>query len=160
MRGIPQDPIDGVSFAYSFNDAKAKGRKRTQYFEVMASRAIYHDGWMASAFGPRTPWTPGLPKGIRQWNPDSDKWELYNLEEDWSQAHDLADKLPQKLADMKDVFLIEFARNHGFPIGGGLWIPIFHPELRKSTPYTQWDFRGEITRMPEFCARRSATSRM
>ena len=97
-------------------------------------------------------WVPGLPKGIREWTPDNDKWELYNLDEDWSQAHDLADKMPQKLAEMKDLFLIEFARNNGFPIGGGLWIPIFHPELRKSPPYTEWTFPGEITRMPEFCA--------
>ncbi len=152
VNGVPQDPIDGVSFAYTFNDPKAKGRKRTQYFEVMGSRAIYHEGWMASAFGPRTPWVPGLPKGIRDWTPDKDKWELYNLEEDWSQANDLADKMPQKLADMKDVFLIEFAKNQGFPIGGGLWIPILHPELRKAPPYTDWSFRGEITRMPEIAA--------
>ncbi len=94
-----------------------------------------------------------MQPGIRDWTPDKDKWELYNLEDDWSQANDLADKMPQKLADMKDVFLIEFAKNHGFPIGGGLWIPIFHPELRKATPYTEWDFPGEITRMPEFCRR-------
>jgi arylsulfatase A-like enzyme len=52
VHGIPQDPIDGVSLAYTFGDATAQGRLRTQYFEVMGSRAIYHDGWMASAFGP------------------------------------------------------------------------------------------------------------
>ena len=131
VNGFPQDPIDGVSFAYTFDDAKAKGRKRTQYFEVMGSRSIYHEGWMASAFGPRIPWVPGLPKGIRDWNPDNDKWELYNLDDDWSQAHDLAEKMPQKLAELKEVFLIELAKNNGFPIGGGLWIPILHPELRK-----------------------------
>jgi arylsulfatase len=152
VNGIPQDPIDGVSFAYTFDDAKAKGRKRTQYFEIMGSRAVYHEGWMASAFGPRAPWVPGLPKGIREWTPDKDKWELYNLEDDWSQANDLADKMPQKLADMKDLFLIEFAKNQGFPIGGGLWVPMLHPELRKATPYTEWTFPGEITRMPEFAA--------
>ncbi len=90
-------PFDGVSFAYAFDDAKAKGRKSTQYFEVMGSRAIYHDGWMASAFGPRAPWVPGLPPGIREWTPDKDKWELYNVDEDWSQANDLADKMPAKL---------------------------------------------------------------
>ena len=140
VNGVPQDPIDGVSFAYTFNDAKAKDRKHTQYFEVMGSRAIYHDGWIASAFGPRVPWKSGLPPGIREWTPDKDKWELYNLDDDWSQANDLADKMPQKLADMKDLFLIEFARNQGFPIGGGLWIPVFHPELRKSTPYTRVGF--------------------
>ncbi len=152
VNGFPQDPIDGVSMAYTFSDAKAKGRKRTQYFEVMGSRSIYHEGWMASALGPRLPWVPGLPKGIRDWNPDNDKWELYNLDDDWSQAHDLADKMPRKLAEMKEQFLIEFAKNNGFPIGGGLWIPILHPELRKGPPYTEWTFPGEITRMPEFCA--------
>jgi arylsulfatase A-like enzyme len=73
VNGIPQDPIDGVSFAYTFNDAKAKDRLLTQYFEIMGSRAIYHDGWIASAFGPRIPWVPGLPKGIKEWTPDKDK---------------------------------------------------------------------------------------
>ena len=90
VNGVPQDPIDGVSFAYTFDDPTAEGRLRTQYFEVMGSRAIYHDGWMASAIGPRLPWVPGLPPGIRDWTPDQDTWELYNLDEDWSQAHDLA----------------------------------------------------------------------
>ena len=58
VNGVPQDPIDGVSFAYCFGDPKAKGQMLTQYFEIMGSRAIYHDGWMASAFGPRAPGFP------------------------------------------------------------------------------------------------------
>src|SRR5208282_1276304 len=152
VSGIPQDPFDGISFAYTFGDARAKGRKLTQYFEIMGSRALYHDGWMASAFGPRAPWVAGTPPGIREWTPDKDRWELYNLEEDWTQANDLAGKLPEKLADMKDMFLIEAARNNVLPIGGGLWVPVIHPELRISTPYKDWTFSGEITRMPEFCA--------
>ncbi len=98
VNGVPQDPIDGVSFAYRFGDPKAKGQMLTQYFEIMGSHAIYQDGWMASAFGPRAPWVPGLPPGIREWTPDNDVWGLYNLEEDWSQANDLAAKVPQKLA--------------------------------------------------------------
>jgi len=61
VNGVQQDQIDGVSFAYSFDDAKATGQLHTQYFEIMGSRSIYHDGWMASAFGPRIPWVPGLP---------------------------------------------------------------------------------------------------
>ena len=56
----------------------------TQYFEVMGSRGIYHDGWMACAIGPRTAWVPGLPPGIRDWTPDKDVWELYHLDEDWT----------------------------------------------------------------------------
>ena len=139
VNGVEQDPIDGVSFAYSFDDAKAKGRLLTQYFEIMGSRAIYHDGWMACAFGPRLPWVPGLPPGIREWTPDKDVWELYNLEEDWSQANDLAAKMPEKLAQMKEIFLIEAAKNKALPIGGGLWVPVLHPELRIAPPYTRMD---------------------
>ena len=147
--GIPQDPFDGVSFKSMLNDAKAKEVKHTQYFEIMGSRAIYHDGWMASAFGPREPWTPGTPPGIHEWTPDKDKWELYNVAEDWSQANDLTEKMPQKLADMKDLFLIEFTKNKGLPIGGGLYTVALHPELRITPPYTEWTFFGNITRMPE-----------
>ncbi len=152
VNGFPQDPFDGVSFTKTFYDPKAKAGRQTQYFEIMGSRGIYHDGWMASAFGPRTPWIPGLPEDILEWTPDKDKWELYNIDEDWSQANDLADKMPAKLAEMKDLFLIEFTRNSGLPIGGGLWVPVFHPELRAAPPYTSWTFPGAITRMPEFAA--------
>ena len=152
VNGIPQDPFDGASFAYTFGDAKAKGRKLTQYFEIMGSRAIYHDGWIASVFGPRIPWVPGSPPGIREWTPDNDKWELYNIEEDWSQANDLAGKMPEKVAQMKEMFAIEAARNNVLPTGGGLWVVALHPEQRISTPYKQWTFSGDITRMPEFCA--------
>lgn len=152
VNGYPQDPIDGVSLAYAFDDPEAKGQLLTQYFEVMGSRSIYHDGWMASAFGPRIPWVPGLPPGFEKWTPDEDTWELYNLEEDWSQANDLAARMPEKLAQLKETFAIEFARNNGFPVGGGLWVPIYHPELRIAPPYKEWTFSGETVRMPEFCA--------
>ena len=152
VNGIPQDPIDGISFAYSFSDPEAEGRLRTQYFEIMGSRAIYHDGWMASAFGPRTPWMPGLPPGITEWTPDQDTWELYNLDQDWTQANDLAASEPDKVAQMREMFSIEAAKNSVFPVGGALWIPVMHPELRISTPYREWNFTGDITRMPEFCA--------
>jgi arylsulfatase len=152
VNGIPQDPIDGVSFAYSFDDATASGRLLTQYFEIMGSRAIYHDGWMASAFGPREPWSPGAPKGGPNWTPDDDIWELYNLDTDWSQAKDLAAAEPEKLAQMKELFAMEAARNKVYPVGGGLWVPAMHPELRIAPSYTEWDFAGTMTRMPEFCA--------
>ncbi|MCY4727063.1 arylsulfatase [Nocardioides sp. STR2] len=152
VRGVEQQDLDGTSFAYTFDDPEAEGRLRTQYFEIMGSRAIYHDGWMASAFGPRTPWLPGLPPGIQDWTPDHDRWELYHLDEDWTQAHDVADTHPDKLAELKEVFAIEAARNSVYPIGGGLWVPVYHPELRISTPYRSWTFSGDVVRMPEFCA--------
>jgi len=152
VNGIPQDPLDGVSFAYTFDDPKAKGQLLTQYFEIMGSRAIYHDGWMASAFGPRAPWDIGIPAGIRDWTPDKDVWELYNLEEDWTQSNDLAAKMPEKLSQMKDIFLIEATKNKVLPIGGGLWVPLLHPELRIVPPYAEWTFSGDTVRMPEFCS--------
>lgn len=152
VNGIPQDPIDGTSFAYSIDDKTAEGRHRVQYFEVMASRSIYEDGWIASTTGPRLPWVPGMPAGIQTWTPDDDKWELYNLDEDWSQSKDLADQHPEKLAGLKELFAIEAAKNKVLPIGGGLWIAPLHPELRISPPYTEWEFTGDTFRVPEFCA--------
>lgn len=158
VNGFSQDPIHGVSLAYTFSDPKAKGRLLTQYFDIMGSRGVYHDGWFAGAVGPRLPWVTGVPdgffdkKGQLAWNPDKDKWELYNLNEDWSQANDLAAKMPEKLAAMKQVFTMELAKNGGFPIGGGLYIPLVRPDLRLGTPYKEWTFPGAITRMPEFAA--------
>jgi arylsulfatase len=158
VNGFPQDPIQGVSLAYTFRDPKAEGRLLTQYFEIMGSRGVYHDGWFAGAVGPREPWLPGVPKGLFDaqgrlaWTPDNDKWELYDLREDWTQANDLADEMSDKLAQMKDLFTMEFARNQGFPIGGGLWVPVVRPDLRIVPPYVEWTFSGSITRMPEFAA--------
>jgi len=151
VNGVPQDTIDGISMTYTFADSKAKGRRLTQFFDIMASRGIYHDGWYACAFGPRFPWVPGMPKGIETWSPENDKWELYNLDEDWSQADDLAAKIPEKVGLMKSLFLIESTKNKNLPIGGGLWTGL-HPEDGPATPFTEWTFSGAITRMPEFNA--------
>jgi arylsulfatase A-like enzyme len=155
VNGVTQDPIDGVSFAYTFNDAKAKERKLTQFFDVMASRGIYHDGWFAGTMGPRIPWLAVTP-GMATWTPDRDKWELYNLNEDFSQANDLADKMPEKLQAMKELFLIEAAKNKDLPIGGGLYA-MFNPGDMLQSPLTEWTFPGQITRMPEFSAPRLGT---
>lgn len=152
VNGDPQMPLAGASFARTLTDRTAAGGKKTQYFEIMGSRAIYHDGWMASARGPRLPWVPGQPEGIATWTPDNDTWELYHLDEDWSQANDLAQQMPQKLAQMRELFIVEAARNAALPIGGGLWVPVYHPELRVAPPYQEWEFSGDTVRMPEFCA--------
>lgn len=152
VAGEQQIPIAGASFARTLADRSAPGGKKTQYFEIMGSRAIYDDGWLACARGPRLPWVPGAPEGIATWTPDQDRWELYNLDEDWSQAHDLADAEPDKVAQLRELFAIEAARNAVLPIGGGLWVPVYHPELRIAPPYREWTFAGDMVRMPEFCA--------
>jgi arylsulfatase len=155
VNGIEQDPIDGVSMKYTFDNPDAKDTKRTQYFEVYASRGIYHEGWYACTFGPRIPWLPGLPEGFDNWNPDNDRWELYNLEEDWTQANDLAESNPKKLNQMKDIFLMEATRNDVLPIGGAFWsTAAISPEDAPTKSTTEWNFPGTITRIPEFVAPR------
>jgi arylsulfatase len=153
VNGFEQDSFDGVSMAYAFSDAKAPGTRKTQFFDIMASRGIYHDGWFASAPGPREPWVGGIPKGVKDWSPLTDKWELYNLEEDWSQANDLAATNPAKLEEMKLLFLVESTKNKNLPIGGGLWsTALFHPEDAPASSLTEWTFDSPITRMPESAA--------
>jgi arylsulfatase len=153
VNGFEQDSIDGVSMAYAFGDAKAPGTRKTQFVDIMASRGIYHDGWFASAPGPREPWVGGIPKGIKEWSPLTDKWELYHLDEDWSQANDLAAVNPKKLEQLKLLFLVESTKNKNLPIGGGLWsTAMFHPEDAPASALTEWTFDAPITRMPESAA--------
>lgn len=153
VNGFAQDEFDGVSMTYSFDDSAAKGKRTTQFFDIMASRGIYHDGWFASARGPREPWVGGIPPGIRQWSPLSDKWQLYHIDEDWSQANDLAVANPEKLAELKALFLTDSAKNKNLPIGGGLWSTVlYHPEDAPASPYTEWTFDHPITNMPESTA--------
>jgi arylsulfatase A-like enzyme len=111
LNGIQQKPIEGISFAYTFGDAKAKERHRTQYFEMGANRGIYHDGWMASAIS-FVPWVP-VRGGF---DPDKQKWELYNIDQDFSQANDLATSNPQKLRELQDLWWAEAAKYHVLPM--------------------------------------------
>jgi len=150
VNGQAQDPIDGVSMEYSFNDAGAKDRKTEQYFENSGSRALYKDGWMASAFGPFIPWQASLPFNAK-WDPDTDAWNLYDLSKDFSQSTDVSASDPDRLAAMKARFLEVAKDNKVFPIGAGNWLRQ-HLEDRIKTPYTSWTFDETTTRMPEFTA--------
>jgi arylsulfatase len=149
--GVTQQPLDGISMKYTFADAQAPGQKKVQYFECMADRGVYSsDGWFASAWGPRIPWVSGLPKGIGTWTPDNDKWELYNLNSDFSQAIDLADKEPQKLATMKALFDREAKANQVYPIGGGLWSIVWSPQSAPHNPATEFNYTQDVVGVPEF----------
>ena len=150
VNGYPQDPIDGTSFAYTFDDATAKTRKKTQFFDNNGSRGVYHGGWFACTFGPLYPWI-SAQKGLDKWDSTKDVWELYDLGEDFSQAHDLSAENPEKLAEMKKLFLKEAQDNKDFPIGAGIWLRL-HPEDILKSPYTHWKFNQNTTRMPEFTA--------
>jgi len=112
--GVPQRPMDGVSLAYTFDDAAAAERHRTQYFSIYNNRAIYHDGWIASAFRGRVPWN--LINQPRDEDFGADRWELYNLEEDFSQARDIAAQHPERLRDMQALFYAQAAVNQVLPL--------------------------------------------
>lgn len=150
--GFPQKLLDGISFAYTFDKADAPGRKKVQYFENNASRGIYAGGWYACAFGPFVPWdTPSTAKRLKTWDMLSEPWELYHLDTDFSQAHDLAKTYPDKLDELKALFKDVSRDNLVWPVGAGLWLRI-HPEDRIASPYTRWRFDSSVTRMPEFTA--------
>lgn len=113
LDGVAQRPLDGVSMLYSFDDKAAAGRRRSQYFEMFINRGIYHDGWWAaSRVG--IPWdaSPTPP------DPDTAKWELYNLDADFSQADDLAAANPAKLRALQDLWWSEASRNNVLPLDG------------------------------------------
>jgi arylsulfatase len=148
--GFVQDPNDGVSLAYTFADAKAPTKKHVQYFDNNGSRAIYQDGWVAATFGPLVPWLPGAP-GLAEWDSAKDKWELYNITTDFSEAVNLAAKDPKRLAQLQKTFDAEARANQVYPLGAGIWLRL-HPEDRIKSPYTSWQFDGATTRMPEFTA--------
>ena len=101
--GIKQKPIEGVSMAYTFDkaNAAAPSTRKTQYFEMISNRGIYHDGWYACTTPPVPPWVLNAPMPAV----DDYKWELYNLTEDYSQANDLAAKMPDKLKELQALFL-------------------------------------------------------
>ncbi|WP_422927392.1 arylsulfatase [Singulisphaera sp. PoT] len=111
LNGVPQKPIEGISFGYTFDDAKAKGRRTTQYFELLCNRGIYHDGWMASAMS-FAPWEPN--RGA--FDPDKQKWELYHVDDDFSQANDLAATNPAKLRELQDQWWVEAAKYNVLPL--------------------------------------------
>ena len=111
LNGIEQKPLDGISFGFTFDDAKAKSKRVTQYFEMACNRGIYHDGWMASALS-FPPWQANRGN----FDPDKQKWELYNIEEDFSQANNVAQANPEKLRQLQDLWWVEAAKFQVLPL--------------------------------------------
>jgi len=156
--GVEQQPLDGVSMAYTFDKPEAKTTKKTQYFEILGSRSIYHDGWMASVFGPRAPWSTDLT-GVINWQPDKDVWELYNLSEDFSQSKNLAKEYPEKLAELKAMFDKEATENLVYPIGASMYTAFFNNSELPSSPLKEWTFFEGQDRIPEAMAPKFASGR-
>lgn len=113
VNGVPQKPIEGVSLAYTFDraNAHAKSARTTQYFEMLGNRAIYKDGWMACCRHGRLPWETSGTADFA-----NDTWELYYIEDDFSQSEDLAARYPERLRELQDQFLVEAAKHDVFPL--------------------------------------------
>lgn len=111
IRGVDQSPIEGISFRYSFDDANAPSRRVTQYFEMFAHRAIYHDGWRAVIPHP-------FGKRVQPDDLQAENWELYHVAEDFSEVHDLADKEPRKVQEMMARWWAEAGKYNVLPLDG------------------------------------------
>ena len=144
--GVRQKPLDGVSLVYTFDDARAPTRHSTQYFELVGNRAIYKDGWMASTTPLRLPWvTIG-----EEPNPDDFKWELYNINEDFSQANNLAAKYPDKLKELQVAFDVEAKKYNVYPLDSSFASradPSIRPSLTRGR--TEFTYYPGMIRIPE-----------
>lgn len=113
INGITQRPIEGVSMAYTWDDEKVSSKRNTQYFEMFGNRAIYHDGWVACTTPPTPPWVSVADKIDVI---DGFEWELYHINDDFSQSENLAKKNPKKLKDLQRLFYIEAVKYNVLPI--------------------------------------------
>ena len=144
VNGVKQKPIQGISMVYTWDDSNVQGRRTTQYFELVGNRAIYHDGWVACA-------RHGLPWILigKTGDFDSDVWELYNVDQDFSEAVDLAAKYPDKLEELKKLFDKEAKNNNVYPLDdrGAERIVEYRPSVTEGK--TSFTYYSGAVRIPE-----------
>ncbi len=147
VNGIKQKPIEGISMAYTFDQANASApsKRDTQYFEMFANRGIYHDGWYACTTPPAASWLMGTTK-----LPDVNdyKWELYNIAEDYSQANDLATKNPDKLKELQGFFMEEAKKYQVFPLDNSVLTRAVTPRPSATAAKTIFTYSGENANIP------------
>jgi arylsulfatase A-like enzyme len=146
INGVPQKPVEGYSLVYTFDNPTVKTAHRTQYFEMFGNRAIYNDGWVAATTPPILPWeVGGNPPAI-----DDYKWELYNVDQDFSEANDLAAKEPKKLRQLQDLFWAEAGKYNVLPLDNSK-IERFDGNLRPSLTKgrSEFTYYPGMTRIPE-----------
>ncbi len=148
VNGIKQKPIEGVSMVYTFDKAHANApsTRGTQYFELAGNRAIYHDGWIASTTPPAPPWVMGTAK-----MPDVANgyhWELYNIADDYSQYKDLAAENPDKLNELKSLFVSEATKYNVFPMDNSAFARLVTPRPSTVAGKTEFTYIGEVSGIP------------
>ncbi|GGF30547.1 arylsulfatase [Subtercola lobariae] len=147
VNGVPQRPMEGVSMAYTFDNADAESVRRTQYFELFGNRAIYHDGWIAGTTPAGPPWSSIIPKLDVI---DGYTWELYHVAVDFSEAKNLAAEQPEKLAELKALFYEEARKYNVLPLDNDRVLRL-NPKQRPSLSgdRTSFTFYGSSKRIPE-----------
>ncbi len=150
--GIKQEPIEGTSMAYTWDKANADAptRHTTQYFEMLGNRAIYHGGWVAGTTPVTLPWelsTAPPPDVITGY-----KWELYNVQEDPTEFNDLADKMPDKLKEMQDLFYSEAKKYDVLPLDNSSLARWNTPRPSLTAGQTVFTYSGELTGVPASAA--------
>jgi len=147
LNGTPQKPLDGTSLVYTFDAARAPTRHTSQYFELVGNRAIYKNGWMACTTPLRLPW---VTVSGSEANPDDFKWELYNINEDFSQANDLAAKFPDKLKELQAAFDVEAKKFNVYPLDSSFSSradPSIRPSLTRGR--SEYVYLPGMKRIPE-----------
>jgi len=146
--GIPQKPMEGTSFAYTFDKANADAASKhtTQYFEMFADRAIYHDGWIASTKVTRPPWD--LASAVNADPANNVSWELYDLSKDWTQHDDVAATNPAKLKELQDIFWSEAAKYQVLPLDASVAPRVVIPKPSLAAGRTTFTFAGKMTGIP------------
>jgi len=147
--GIPQSPIEGTSFAYTFDaaNATAPSRHSTQYFEMMGDHAIYHNGWLLSTKVVRSPWDV-----VGAVNPDplnNVTWELYDLTKDFSQSQDIAAANPDKVNELKDIFLTEAKKFQVLPLDASVATRLVAPRPNITAGRTEFVYTHPMIGLPQ-----------
>jgi arylsulfatase len=146
VNGIKQKPIEGVSMAYTFDKANANAptRHETQYFEMIANRGIYQKGWYANTTPPVAPWVLNAPMP----NVNDYKWELYHLDEDYSQAKDLATQMPDKLKELQKVFAQQAKLYDVYPLDNSQFQRAIAPRPSATAGQTVFNYSGVMSGIP------------
>ena len=149
VNGIKQAPIEGTSFAYTFEkaNAKAPSRHTTQYFEMFGQYALYHDGWMLSTKVNRAPW-----QIMGSANPDplnNQVLELYDLSKDFSQSQNLADQYPGKVKEMKQLFIAEAKKYQVFPMDASTAARLVAPRPNITAGRTEFVYTHPMVGLPQ-----------
>ncbi|MCL7963924.1 MAG: sulfatase-like hydrolase/transferase [marine benthic group bacterium] len=149
VEGIEQAPIEGTSFAYTFDEANAnaESRHKTQYFEMMGQWALYHEGWLLATKVDRAPWEA---YGAAKADPLNDQvFQLYDLTKDFTQSKDLADQHPDKITELKQLFVEEAKKYQVFPLDASVATRVIAPRPNITAGRTEFVYTRPMTGLPQ-----------